>query len=203
MIDDPSGDIIAHNRSALQYEWSLSTGSSPAVDALYSLAKKQLPAALEAKFSIFPKVLLDTHGRDLTVAGHDSAPTSGASTPAPVAAINAGTKNVSVASAAQKVKAINTSDVKTSATFMVEANDFFSLLTDESRIPAWTRAPAKSKAEVGAEYSLFGGGVRGKYVTLEPGKKIVQTWILQSPTWPSGWLTSILHPLSAHIVRRS
>jgi uncharacterized protein YndB with AHSA1/START domain len=28
--------------------------------------------------------------------------------------------------------------------------------------------------------------VKGKYVSVEPGKEIVQTWALQSPTWPSG-----------------
>ena len=44
----------------------------------------------------------------------------------------------------------------------------------------------QSKPEVGAEYSLFGGGVTGKYVSLTPPKEIVQTWVLQSPTWPAG-----------------
>ena len=36
------------------------------------------------------------------------------------------------------------------------------------------------------DFSLFGGGVMGKYVSLDPPTKIVQTWALQSPTWPSG-----------------
>jgi activator of HSP90 ATPase len=94
-----------------------------------------------------------------------------------------------VSKAATKAKAVNTSDVKKSATFMAAADDLFSLLTDEKRIPMWTRAPAQSKPEPGTDYSLFGGGVRGKYVSLEPGRKIVQTWALQSPTWPSGQLT--------------
>lgn len=44
----------------------------------------------------------------------------------------------------------------------------------------------QSQAKPDTEYSLFGGGVKGKYVSLSPGKEIVQTWILQSPTWPSG-----------------
>ena len=33
---------------------------------------------------------------------------------------------------------------------------------------------------------LFGGGVRGSYVSLAPGKEIVQTWALASPAWPAG-----------------
>jgi hypothetical protein len=28
--------------------------------------------------------------------------------------------------------------------------------------------------------------VRGKYISLTPGKEIKQTWALQSPTWPEG-----------------
>lgn len=33
---------------------------------------------------------------------------------------------------------------------------------------------------------LFGGGVKGKYVSLSPPGEIVQSWALSSPTWPSG-----------------
>jgi activator of HSP90 ATPase len=46
--------------------------------------------------------------------------------------------------------------------------------------------PKQSVAQAGAEYSLFGGGVKGKYISLTPSSEIVQTWALQSPTWPSG-----------------
>ena len=28
--------------------------------------------------------------------------------------------------------------------------------------------------------------MRGKYISLTPGKEIKQTWALQSPTWPDG-----------------
>jgi activator of HSP90 ATPase len=177
--------LLAKPLRCLQYEWSITTPSSPAVNALYALAKKKLPVALETKFSTFPSALLDAHGKDLTVAGYDSPSVSGTATPA-AAPKSAASAPVSVSKAAEKAKAVNTSDIKTEATFMAESNDLFSLLTDEGRIPAWTRAPAKSKPEPGAEYSLFGGGVKGKYVSLEPGKKIVQTWALQSPTWPAG-----------------
>ena len=86
---------------------------------------------------------------------------------------------------------------------MAAADDLFSLFTDEKRIPIWTRASAKarpifcaymqdfdaflqSNPTPGSEYSLFGGGVKGKYVSLDAPKQIVQTWSLQSPDWPSG-----------------
>jgi activator of HSP90 ATPase len=48
----------------------------------------------------------------------------------------------------------------------------------------------QSAAAPDTEYELFGGGVRGKYVSLTPGKEIKQTWALQSPTWPEGKTTN-------------
>jgi activator of HSP90 ATPase len=102
-----------------------------------------------------------------------------------------------------KTTTVNTSTVEVEATFMAAADDLFSLFTDEKRIPIWTRASAKaslifcactqvsdaflqSNPNPGSEYSLFGGGVKGKYVSLDAPKQIVQTWSLQSPDWPSG-----------------
>lgn len=38
---------------------------------------------------------------------------------------------------------MNTSTIRVEAQFMVSAADLFGYLTDETRIPAWTRAPAK------------------------------------------------------------
>ena len=34
--------------------------------------------------------------------------------------------------------------------------------------------------------------MKGKYISLTPNKEIVQTWALQSPTWPSGNISSWL-----------
>jgi len=62
----------------------------------------------------------------------------------------------------------------------------YRILTDENRIPMWSRAPAKSTPKPGLEYSLFGGGVRGKYISVDPPKEFVQSWSVQSPNWPSG-----------------
>ncbi|KZP18282.1 hypothetical protein FIBSPDRAFT_792151 [Athelia psychrophila] len=166
------------------YEWSLSTARSPAVDAVFALARAKLPPALEAIFSTFASAIVTTHGSDLTVSGV-STPNTGTSTPAP-AAVKAAA--VSPANLAKKIhdKAVNTARVSVEATFMASADDLFSIFTDEKRIPMWTRAAAQSTATAGSSYSLFGGGVKGTYISLTPGKEIVQTWALQSPTWPEG-----------------
>lgn len=86
----------------------------------------------------------------------------------------------------EQPKAFNTTAITVEANFQAAADDLYGLLTDEKRIPFWTRAPAKSDARPGGEFSLFGGGVYGKYVSLTPPREIVQTWALQSPAWPAG-----------------
>ncbi|KAH7921379.1 hypothetical protein BV22DRAFT_1019489 [Leucogyrophana mollusca] len=188
-IPEVSHEITLDGLSDYVYEWSLKTASSPAVDALLAFAKARLPVALEAKFAEFPVALIDTHGKDLTVSGEPSR----TGTPAPASAPTATTSTSASTAGSAPTKAapvkktqVNTSTVVKEATFMAAADDLFGLLTDEKRIPSWTRAPAQSSAQPDTEYSLFGGGVKGKYISLTPGKKIVQTWALQSPTWPSG-----------------
>lgn len=162
----------------------------------------------------FPSAIIDAHGRDLTISNDPSR----TGTPAPTSTTQSGPPVVSaVAAASQTASApvnrkadtakVNSTTVVVEADFHAAADDLFSLLTDEKRIPIWTRAPAQvcfffrtafminadseclwnqSQPQPGSQYSLFGGGVKGKYITLTPGKEIVQTWSLQSPTWPSG-----------------
>jgi len=184
VVPEVSHEVTVDHLSDYVYEWSLSTARSPAVDAVFALARAKLPAALEAIFSTFASAIVTTHGGDLTVSG-TSTPNTGTSTPAsalPKAAAAAPEK------LAKKIneKALNTARVSVEATFMASADDLFGLFTDEKRIPMWTRAAAQSTPTAGSSYSLFGGGVKGTYVSLTPGKEIVQTWALQSPTWPAG-----------------
>ncbi|KAL1743710.1 activator of Hsp90 ATPase [Schizophyllum fasciatum] len=195
VIPEVSHENTLDGHSDVVYEWSLTTASSPDVDAVFKLAKARLPTALEAKFAEFPAALVQTHGRDIQV-GTPSA--SGTSTPvtggaaAAKPAESAPAKPASTPKpAAPPAKALNYSAVETEASFMASAADLFSLLTDEARIPAWTRAPAQSKPQEGAEFSLFGGGVRGKFVSLKPPTEVVQTWALQSPTWPAGHFATL------------
>ena len=52
----------------------------------------------------------------------------------------------------------------------------------------YATAVTQSTPQAEAEYSLFGGGVKGKFVSLSAPKEFVQTWALSSPTWPTGVL---------------
>lgn len=196
-IPEVSHEITLDGISEYQWHWSLTTTRSPAVDKVFELAKARLPTALEAKLSEFPSAIINTHGKDIIV----SAETSRTGTPAPAgsaASANTASAATPASSAAaakpavkKDAKAVNTTTVSVDASFMASADDLFSILTDENRIPSWTRAPAKSSAKPDTEYSLFGGGVKGKYVSLNPPKEIVQTWALSNPSWPEGHFATL------------
>lgn len=85
--------------------------------------------------------LVDTHGKDLTI----SADPSRSGTPAPATAKTPAAASTSAPAQPKKVEAkpINTKTVKVEATFQASAEDLFGLLTDEKRIPMWTRAAAQ------------------------------------------------------------
>ncbi|EAU88891.2 chaperone activator [Coprinopsis cinerea okayama7 len=189
-IPEVSHEILCDNLSEFEFKWSLRTASSPEVDAVFKLAKTRLASALETKLAVLPSTMIEVHGKDIYISGSGAAtPANGTATP-PAPSTSAAAAAPARAPVAPVKKAAskpaNTSTVTVEATFQAAADDLFSLLTDEKRIPAWTRNAAVSQAKADTEYSLFGGGVKGKYVSLAPGKEIVQTWALQSPTWPQG-----------------
>ncbi|KAF8992454.1 hypothetical protein BDQ17DRAFT_1253906, partial [Cyathus striatus] len=164
------------------YEWSLGTTHSSEVSSLFNLAKSHFPALIGEKLTAFPATMIKTHKRDIQV----SADNTHSSTPISNASATAVAKTAAAVPAVKVPKAVNMTTVVIDGNFQALADDLFSLLMNEKRIPAWMRVPAQSKPGAGAEYSLFGGGMKGKYVSLMPLNEIVQTWSLQSPTWPSG-----------------
>lgn len=164
------------------YQWSLTSDSSAATNALYALAKSKLPALLEQRLNSFRAAMLDIHGKDLTVTGTPGTTTPG--TPAPALSSAPLSKPVSAKDVTKGIT--NATTVTVDASLMASAADLFELLTDEKRIPAWSHAPAQSQAVVDTPFSLFSGGVTGKYTELQKPTKIVSTWKLNSPGWPAG-----------------
>jgi activator of HSP90 ATPase len=137
-----------------QYTWTLTTESSPAVEALFSLAKSRLPTALETKFAEFPVALIETHGKDLTVSADPSRSGTPSPSTLPIPASSASTSTSTsgptsplasepLQSMVAKMSMFNTTKVTVKATFMADADVLFGLLTDENKIPSWTRASAK------------------------------------------------------------
>lgn len=116
------------------------------MDALYNLAKTRLPIVIKEKLAEFPNALIDTHGKDLTVSGEPSrsstphVPGQGASSSTSEPTTD---QKMNKPVPAPKAKAINTETVAISASFQASADDLFSILTDEKRIPHWSRASAQ------------------------------------------------------------
>lgn len=136
-----------------KYDWSLDSSQESAAetstDKLFAIVKQQLPPQLSRKFEEFPKAIVDTHGRDILItptASGSATPSAAVSsgptvTPSAVAAATS-TTNVSPAPSSKSTKVLNSSVVRVEAQFMVSGEDLFSFLTDESKIPLWSRSPA-------------------------------------------------------------
>ena len=134
-----------------QYEWSLTTDPSPEVNALFTVAQLRLPKVLETKFSSFPSVIIDVHGKDLTVSADPSrsgTPAPGTSASVPVAAVASSSSSAPVAKPKPRAKNVNSATVVVEADFQASADDLFGLLTDAKRIPMWTRGPAEVRITV-------------------------------------------------------
>ena len=137
-----------------KYQWSLTSQSSPETTALFALAKSKLPTALEAKFAAFPVDLIDTHGKDIIVGSNEPSRTSSPAPPPASAPASSGASGRAKKAAAPSQK-VNTSTVNVEATFQASADDLFSLLTDEKRIPMWSRAQAKVRLGLLGSHTLI------------------------------------------------
>jgi len=82
---------------------------------------------------------------------------------------------------------ISTTEVKDDIEFTASAQDLYTAFVDPDKLARWTRNPVTIDARVGGEFVLFQGNIKGKFITLEEGRKIEQTWRLS--TWPEGRVT--------------
>jgi len=134
--------FVINGAKPKKYQWSITSPSSPATTSLFALAKEKLPTALETKFAAFPVDLIETHGKDIMVGSNEPSRTG---TPAPPSSTAAPASNSALGSTKKATlpQKINASVIEVEATFQASGDDLFSLLTDEKRIPTWSRAPAK------------------------------------------------------------
>ena len=170
-----------------RFETEMSTKSTAETNQLYDAVRKELAPSLRPVFHSFRQNLIDAHAKDL---GHDSpASTPGAATPTTTtASASASLGGASAPAAASKTtgKAVSTSssDVRVSSELAVSISDLWDLLTNPSRIPMWTRAPAQFDASPDADFALFGGNVTGKVVSVDAPKQLIQKW--RTPQFPEG-----------------
>ncbi|AFR92439.2 chaperone activator [Cryptococcus neoformans C23] len=168
------------------YEFSITGGSSNASDELLVYIRKSFPPLLSGKLNSFRPALLAAHGS--AAADAASTPGSGASTPAAYTPAPP-TKNADEPIKGEEKREEKpmgaTATVEVKADLQASADDLWGLLTDENKIPMWSRSAAKLSLKAGSPYELFGGNVRGKVISADPPKKLVQTWQVRSPGWPS------------------
>src|SRR5690606_9128686 len=54
--------------------------------------------------------------------------------------------------------------------------EIYLALTTETTLQLWTSDEVEINPSVGGEFSLWGGAITGKFLELDPPKKIVQEW---------------------------
>jgi activator of HSP90 ATPase len=114
------------------------------VNAVFALAQSRLPVAIETKLSTFPSAIIDSHGKDLTISGDPSRTGTPAPNNTPPSGPGASTSHTSAPMKPKpKAAKVNSATVVVEADFHASADDLFGLLTNEKRIPIWTRAPAQ------------------------------------------------------------
>ncbi|GAC98414.1 hypothetical protein PHSY_006008 [Pseudozyma hubeiensis SY62] len=175
-----------------RFETEMTTKSSAQANELYDAVRKELAPSLRPVFHAFRQNLIDAHAKDL---GHDSpASTPGAATPTTAAttstSASAASTTLSSSAAAPASKqskatvSTSSSDVRVSSELAISTQDLWDLLTNPSRIPMWTRAPAQFEAKADADFALFGGNVTGKVVSVDAPKQLIQKW--RTPQFPQG-----------------
>ncbi|KAK8864309.1 hypothetical protein IAR55_001556 [Kwoniella newhampshirensis] len=180
------------------FEFKVTGASSGPSSDLLSYLRSSIPPVLKEKFNSFRPALIEAHGRP-----SDASPSaSGASTPTPAASSSSHTPAPPAkAPEADKKKEESTTKVGKTVTVEVKADlqasadDLWGLLTDEKKIPMWSRSAAKLSLTPDAPFELFNGNVRGKVISAEAPKKLVQSWQPRSPGWPTehyGTMTLLL-----------
>ncbi|EIW70718.1 hypothetical protein TREMEDRAFT_38360 [Tremella mesenterica DSM 1558] len=171
------------------YNFRLTSPDTPEAQAYFAIIRKSLPPILSEKFNALRPALLAEHGAALSEAAAAASgsgtstpdPTSTTYTPAPPAK-----DDIPKPKAEKKEGGVGaTATVEVKADLRASADDLWSLLTDEKKIPMWSRGPAKMPLKPEEQFELFAGFVKGKIISVDPPKKLVQTWQAQNSQWPS------------------
>ena len=193
----PRNREVAHDMDEDEYVFQATIDDTESKEgpAFLKIAKKTLGDKLRPLFQQYPKAMLETHGQDLLANDGDSAPSSGATTPAvaatkstaSVSSTTAPSTTVKSTSAATSVSGLsfNTSTVKVDGEFQCSAEDLFDFLTNPAKIPLWSRNPAKMAPTVGAPVELFGGNITGKVLAVTKNESLKMDW--RVGTWPENY----------------
>lgn len=149
------------------------------------LVRKSIVPQLRTALAQLGPAMMAEHGKDIQHAPGSNPSLPPASTYSSKSATPKPSASTSTTSTNAK-SSINTTIVHATDEFRTTADELYTTFTDPQRIAAFTRAPPRvfEGANEGAKFAIFDGNVTGSYVTLEPGKRIVQKWRLAQ--WPAG-----------------
>jgi len=79
---------------------------------------------------------------------------------------------------------MKTKTIKQVVFFKASPEVLYDLLMSSKKHAGFTKHKAKMSSSIGGSFSAYNGSITGKNMTLEPGKKIVQSW--RGSDWPKG-----------------
>jgi activator of HSP90 ATPase len=79
---------------------------------------------------------------------------------------------------------MKTKTIKQVVLFKASPEALYDLLMSSKKHAGFTKHKAKMSSSIGGSFSAYNGYITGKNMTLEPGKKIVQSW--RGSDWPKG-----------------
>ena len=127
-----------------QYTFALTSDASDAATAVLAIVKKSFPDVLSAKFNELRPALLEVHGApDGTTPGGSGASTPASYTPAPPASTAKVEPKKQEGKEEKKGPIVTGKAVEVSAELQASAEDLWGLLTEESKIPMWSRSAAQ------------------------------------------------------------
>ena len=88
---------------------------------------------------------------------------------------------------------MKTKTIRQSATFKVSPKAIYEALMDSRRHSQFTGDKATISREVGGKFTAYGSYIEGVNLSLEPNKKIVQSW--RASDWPEGHYSKVTFSL--------
>ena len=145
-----------------QYEVSMSSASNVETQAMFEAVRTNLAPSLLPHFHSYRDQLIQANAKDL---GHDndsSAGVSGTSTPTTGSKPNgssgsaaAPTPEKKETKAAGTSSGLSTTKVEVEAELSIRREDLWDLLTNQARIPMWTRAPAQVSQRIVSYSTIY------------------------------------------------
>jgi activator of HSP90 ATPase len=76
-------------------------------------------------------------------------------------------------------------NIRQSVTFRVKPHEIYEVLMDANKHSKLTGSEVQIDKNVGSEFSVYGGDIKGVNLELVPDQKIVQSW--RYSDWPEGY----------------